>query len=179
MAPMLLATTRLLADHGQFFAYDASVDPYESFPVITEDTTRRGWARTDRAIYYFTVGQLWDFRLDLFRGTQPPRLDNADRVLGHTLHLSTGTLAVGNPVADGNVTTIELAPGPHSLFLRACHLGVEADADMETRHSSAGPISSATSSSSYLVRWRKKACSWVAKHCGRPTGRERWTSIVA
>jgi len=132
MAPTLLATTRLLADHGQFFAYDASVDPYESFPVITEDTTRRGWARTDRAIYYFTVGQLWDFRLDLFRSTQPPHLDDADRVLGHTLHLSTRTLAIGNPVADANVTTIELAPGPHALFLRACHLGVEADADMET-----------------------------------------------
>lgn len=129
--PTLLATTRLLADHGQFFAYDASVDPYESFPAITEDTTRRGWARTDRAIYYVTAGQLWDFRLDLFRGTRAPHLDDADRVVGHTLHLSTGTLAVGNPVADGNVTTIALAPGPHSLFLRAFHLGVEADAYVE------------------------------------------------
>ena len=129
--PTLLATTRLLADHGQFFAYDASADPYESFPVMTEDATRRGWARTDRAIYYFTVGQLWDFRLDLFRGIQPPHLDDADRVLGHTLHLSTGMLAVGNPVADRNVTTIELAPGPYSLFLRAFHLGVEASAYLE------------------------------------------------
>jgi hypothetical protein len=131
MAPTLLATTRLLADHGQFFAYDASVDPYEPFPVVTEDTTRRGWERTDRAIYYVTVGQLWDFRLDLFRDTQPPDLDDADRLLGHTLNLVTGTLAVGNPVADFNVTTIELAPGPHALFLRAFHLGVEADAYME------------------------------------------------
>jgi len=131
MAPTLLATTRLLADHGQFFAYDASVDPYESFPVITEDTTRRGWARTDRAIYYFTAGQLWDFRLDLFRDTQPPHLDDADRVLGHTLYLSSSTLAVGNPVADGNVTTIDLPQGPHSLFLRAFHLGVEASAYVE------------------------------------------------
>jgi hypothetical protein len=131
MAPALVATTRLLADHGQFFAYDASVDPYESFPVITEDITRRGWARTDRAIYYFTFGQLWDFRLDLFRDTQPPVLDAAERVIGHTLHLSTGRLAVGNPVADGNVSTIDLAPGSHSLFLRAFHFGVEADAHMD------------------------------------------------
>jgi hypothetical protein len=128
---MLLATTRLLADHGQFFAYDASVDPYDVFPDITEDATRRGWARTDRAIYYFTAGQLWDFRLDVFGDSQPPQLDDADRILGHTLHLSSGMLAVGNPVADGNVTTIALAPGPHSLFLRGFHLGVEADGHME------------------------------------------------
>ena len=40
-----VSLARLLGDHGQFFAYDASVDPYESFPVIAEDTTRRGWAR--------------------------------------------------------------------------------------------------------------------------------------
>ena len=131
MAPILIATARLLADHGQFFAYDASLDPYEAFPEITEDTSRRGWARTDRAIYYFTAGQLWDIRLDVFRDTQPPHLDDADRVLGHTLHLSSSTLAVGNPVADGNVTTIALAPGPHSLFLRAFHLGVEASAYLE------------------------------------------------
>jgi hypothetical protein len=131
MAATLLTTTRLLADHGQFFAHDASVDPWDPYPEITDEIVRRGWTRTQQTICYMTTGQLWDFRLDILRDTEAPELSSADRLLAHTLDLSSGTLAVGNPIADGNVTTIPLAPGPYTLFLRAFHLGVEADEYLE------------------------------------------------
>ena len=117
---------RLLADHGQFYAFDATRDPVE-LPTITDDAVRRGWARTADAIYYFTVGQLWSFRLDLFRSSGPPKLDNAERVLSHRLHLPTGRLAVGNPIAADNLATLSLAPGVYSLYLRAFNLGAEID----------------------------------------------------
>jgi hypothetical protein len=123
----LMSGLRLLADHGQFFACDASVDPWGFFPDITEDTARLGWARTDAVVYYFTVGQLWDFRLDVFRDEEPPGLENADRVLSHTIRLPTGVLTVGNPVADHNLVTLSLEPGEYSLFLRAFNLGVESE----------------------------------------------------
>ena len=121
----LIRSFRLLADHGQFYAHDASIDPWDSLPTITEEVTRRGWARSEHAVHYYTVGNLWDFRLDLYQAQEPPTLDGADRVLAHTLLLPTGVLTVGNPIADDNVLTYALRPGEYALYLRAFHLGAE------------------------------------------------------
>ena len=117
----------LFADHGQFYASDASHDPGNPLPEISDETTRRGWARTDYAIHYYTVGDGWAFRLDLICSSAPPDLNGAERVLSHSLRLPTGILAVGNDIAANNTATIALAPGTYSLFLRAFNLGAKSD----------------------------------------------------
>jgi len=117
----------LLADHGQFYASDASHNPCTPLPEISDEEVRRGWARTDYAIHYYTVGQLWAFRLDLICSSAPPGLDGAERVLSHTLRLPTGILAVGNDIAANNMATIAVAPDTYSVFLRAFNLGAKSD----------------------------------------------------
>jgi hypothetical protein len=123
-------TLALLADHNQFHAHDSSVKD-DTLPEFSDDAGRRGWTRTDKTIYYFTVGQLWRVRLDLYRGEGPPPLDEAERVLGHTIRLPTGNLVVGNSIAAKNVITLSLKPGNYSLFLRAFNLGVESDEHLD------------------------------------------------
>jgi hypothetical protein len=122
-------TLALLADHGQFHAHDSSVQE-DALPEFSDDAVRRGWTRTDKTIYYFTVGQSWRVRLDLIRGDGPPPLDKAEHVLSHTLRLPTGNLVVGNSIAAENVITLSLEPGTYSLFLRAFNLGVESDENL-------------------------------------------------
>jgi hypothetical protein len=127
MTHEVLSRVRLVADHNQFCAFDASHSPGDPLPEITDDALRRGWARTATTIYYFTVGQLWDFRLDLIRSSEPPTLGGAERVLANTLDLPTGYLAVGNSIAANNLASAILTPGRYTLFLRAFNLGAQAD----------------------------------------------------
>ena len=103
----------------------------DELPEFSDDAVRRGWTRTDKTLYYFTVGQLWSVRLDLFRADGPPQLDGAERVLSNSLRLPTGTLVVGNSIAADNVITLSLKPGTYSLFLRAFNLGVESDKGLD------------------------------------------------
>ena len=126
-----LRRMRLLASHCQFYAFDASCDPVDPLPDVTEEASRRGWARTPFAIHYFTLAQLWDVRLDIFRASEPPGLDDAARMLCHSLQLPTGQLRVGNPIADDNVASVDLPPGEYSLFLRAFNLDVEAGEELD------------------------------------------------
>jgi hypothetical protein len=123
----LATRVRLLADHGQFYAFDASRDPYDPLPEISDETVRRGWTRNKNAIYYFTVGQLWDIRLDLFESSGCPGLELATRLLSNTLWLPSGTLLVGNPIAEPNLAQLSLNPGEYSLYLRAFNLGAESE----------------------------------------------------
>ena len=125
-----LSCIRMVADHGQFCAFDASVNPHDPLPEITDEAVRRGWARTETTVYYFTVGHLWDFRLDVIRSSEPPSLANADRVVANTLNLPSGYLAVGNPIAANNMATGIVPPGRYTLYLRAFNLGTEADPDL-------------------------------------------------
>ena len=127
----LVSRRRLLASHCQFYAFDQSRNPVDPLPEINEEVSRRGWARTPFAIHYFTVGQLWEVRLDIFRSSEPPDLNGAERLLCHSLHLPTGVLCVGNPIADGNTATVNLTPGEYSLYLRAFNVGVEAEAELD------------------------------------------------
>lgn len=127
----LVSTTRLLADHGQFYAFDRSANPYEPLPEITAETVRRGWTRNRHAIYYFTVGRLWDYRLDLYRSRGSVELDGAQRLLAHNLTLPSGELVVGNPIASENVASLSVTPGDYALYLRAFNLGAEAEEDLD------------------------------------------------
>jgi len=131
LSPELACRMRLLASHCQFYAFDASCNPVDPLPDVTEEASRRGWARTPFAIHYFTLGQLWDVRLDIFRASEPPGLGDAARVLGHALHLPTGRLRVGNPIADNNVASVDLPPGEYALYLRAFNLEVEAGEELD------------------------------------------------
>ncbi len=125
----LITTIRLNADHGQFYAFDAAADPYQPLPEISDLTVRQGWTRNQQAIYYFTVGEFWDFRLDLWRAAVRPPLENAERLLAHSISLPTGQLRVGNPIG-GSLASLSITPGDYSLYLRAFNLGQEAANDL-------------------------------------------------
>ncbi len=122
-----LSTVRVFADNFQFYIYDPSKDPFEPMPALEEPESRRGWTRNDNSIWYFTVGELNDHRVDIYLADAYEECPSAERLLVHNLSVKKA-LAVYDHEEE---STVEVPSGDYAVYLRAFNLGVEEEGEDE------------------------------------------------
>ena len=123
-----LCTVRLFADNHQFYVYDTSKDPFEPMPDIGDLESRRGWTRNENSIWYFTVGEFNDHRLDIYLAAVYEDISGVERLLAHNLTIESGSFAVYDHEEEGSV---EVPAGNYTVYLRAYHLGEESEDELE------------------------------------------------
>ena len=123
-----LKTVRIFADNFQFYVYDPSKDPFDPMPIIDDAESKRGWTRNNNSIWYFTVGELNDHRVDIYTGGAYEEDPNALRVLVHNLSIESSSFAIYDHEEE---STIEIPSGDYAVYLRAFNLGVESEDDLE------------------------------------------------
>ena len=119
-----LNAVRVFADNFQFYVYDPSKDPFEPMPEIDDEQSKRGWTRNENSIWYFTVGELNDHRVDIFLGDTFQENSEAERLLVHNLSIESGSFAIYDHEEDSKV---EVPAGDYAVYLQAFNLGVEDD----------------------------------------------------
>lgn len=123
---MLTTSSRIFADHHQFYVYDSDYDHYND-PNLDWNTAERldfGYLATNKAIYISTVASSNSHRLRVFIGEQPSF--NYERVFQFTLLLNSGALAISAPANEPeDDLMVKLEPGAYRLSICSSAIGAD------------------------------------------------------
>jgi hypothetical protein len=117
------ARLRVFADHYQFLLFDPATDPFlPPLPEIDEVTSRRGWTRTEHALWIYTRAHYNDHRIDVSLADQYQPDPMSARQTVHNLALPDGSLALFEHPAH---VRFRVPPGAYRVYCRAYNLGGE------------------------------------------------------
>jgi hypothetical protein len=117
------ARLRVFADHYQFLLFNPASDPFRPpLPAITDATSRRGWNRTEHALWIYTRAHYNDHRIDVSLVDQYQPDPFAARQTVHNLALPDGSLAIFEHPAH---IRFRVPPAAYKVYCRAYNLGSE------------------------------------------------------
>jgi hypothetical protein len=120
-----VGTFRIVAEHYQFWVYDAESNPFEPCPDFSSQTSARGWVLTTNGVCFLTVAHHWDHRLDIFIADSLPAKSSEDRRIHINLSVPSKVLVVH----DTEVIFEHRTTGTCSVVLKAFNLGKDTNGD--------------------------------------------------
>jgi hypothetical protein len=127
----LLTEFRIVADHYQFFVYDAGTDPCPESFYNDRDEHRsdigsylQGYITNGRTICFGTDAHLNIHWMEVYSSAQIPDFGQAERVIALPLKIDAGKVAIANLLyLDEPLKEILVDPGVWTVYLLAFNLG--------------------------------------------------------
>lgn len=123
---MHITTTKIFADHYQFYIFDAEFDHY-SEPRLDwsqPDRLEYGYLATERAIYVSTVADLNSHRLRVFQNESPTQ--QYERIFSVELEIEGNAIQVSAPAnSPEDDLIIPVSPGHYLISVCSNHVGID------------------------------------------------------